>query len=257
MSATGPGFFRKRLRAGELLTGTFVKTPSPILCEVLGQSRLDAVCLDVEHAPFGRGELDACLQVLDSGPVTPLVRVAAARPEYIMQALDSGAAGVLVPHVRSADQAAEVARWARFGEGGRGYAGSPRAAGYGTRPMAEHRAASANETVVIAQIEDLAALDEIDGIAATEGIDALFIGRIDLTVAADAETPNAPEVIEMVERFTSTARNAGMPVGMFVPSADEVPRWRALGASLFMAGSDHAFVRAGANALDQSMRGPD
>lgn len=257
MSARHPGAFRARLRAGEFLTGTFVKTPSPILCEVLGQSRLDAVCLDVEHAPFGRAELDACLQVLAPGPVTPLVRVAAARPEYIMQALDSGAAGVLVPHVRSADQAAEVARWARFGEGGRGYAGSPRAAGYGTRPMAEHRAASADETAVIAQIEDLGALDDIDGIAATEGIDALFIGRIDLTVAAGAESPDSPEVIERVERITRVARSAGMPVGMFVPGTDEVARWRTAGASLFMAGSDHAFVRAGANALDQSMREPD
>lgn len=256
MSTRDTGAFRARLHNGELMTGTFVKTPSPILCEVLGQSRLDAVCLDVEHAPFGRSELDACLQVFATGPVTPLVRVAAARPEYIMQAMDSGATGILVPHVRSADQAAEVARWARFGEGGRGYAGSPRAAGYGTLPMAEHRAASADQTTVIAQIEDLAALDEIEQIAATQGIDALFIGRIDLTVAAEAESPNAPEVIGMVERICKAARSAGMPVGMFVPTAKEVPRWRALGANLFIAGSDHAFVRAGANALDQSIHEP-
>lgn len=249
--------FRDRLRAFELLTGTFIKTPSPILCEVLGQSRLDAVCLDVEHAPFGRAALDACLQVLASAPVTALVRVAAARPEYIMQALDSGATGVLVPHVRTADQACEVARWARFGAGGRGYAGSPRAAGYGTRAMAEHRAESASETTVIAQIEDVEALDDIDSIAATEGIDALFIGRIDLTVAADADAPDAPAVIEMVEHVCRAARRAGMPVGMFVPAVEELARWRSLGATLFMAGSDHGFLRAGANALDQAMRKPD
>jgi len=245
--------FRARLQAGEALSGTFVKTPSAVVCEVLAQSKLDAVCLDVEHAPFGRMQLDACIQALRGHAPTPLVRVAAARPEYILQALDSGATGVLVPHVGSAAQAAEIARWARFGPGGRGYAGSPRAAGYGTHSMEEHHRTSTEYTTVIAQIEDLEALDEIDGIVETEGIDAVFVGRIDLTVAAGARSPIAPEVIKMVERICRAASAAGMPVGMFVPDASEVEQWRTLGASLFMAGSDHAFIRQGANALHASL----
>ena len=84
--------------------------------------------------------------------------------------------------------------------GGRGYAGSSRAARYGLASMTEHRAASAARTVVIAQIEDVEALDELDAIASTPGLDALFVGRIDLTVALDAASPDAPEVIAAVDR---------------------------------------------------------
>jgi len=247
--------FRSRLRAGKLLSGTFVKTPSAILCEIMAQSRLDAVCLDVEHAPFGRRELDACLHALSSGAVAPLVRVAAARPEYVLQALDSGATGVLVPHVRTASQAREIARWARFGPGGRGYAGSPRAAGYGVKPMTEHRRTSVEQTTVIAQIEDLETLEQVEAIAAVDGIDAIFIGRIDLTVAAGAESPDAPEIMDMVERICRAARNAGAVSGMFVPGIEEVKHWKALGASFFMTGSDHAFLRQGANALHDALVG--
>lgn len=256
MSGEATGF-RARLCAGELLSGTFVKTPSPIVCEVLAQSRLDTVCLDIEHAPFGRMELDACLHALQGGTAAPLVRVAAARPEYILQALDSGATGVLVPHIRSADQALEISRWARFGPGGRGYAGSPRAAGYGVKPMAAHRSNSNEQISVIAQIEDLEALDEVEAIAAVDGIDAVFVGRIDLTVAAGAESPAAPEIMKMVAGICRAANSAGAATGMFVPGVEEVERWRALGASLFMAGSDHAFVRQGANTLHDSLVGGD
>jgi len=245
--------FRQRLRAGERLTGTFVKTPAPILCEVLAQTGLDAVCLDAEHAPFGRAELDACVHAVAAAGAVALVRVPAARPEYVLQALDSGAAGILVPHVQTSAQAADIARWARFGERGRGYAGSPRAAGYGAKPMAEHLADSRESISVIVQLEDLAAFDQLEAIVATEGIDAVFVGRVDLTVALGAGSTDAPEVRARVERICQAAREAGRSVGMFVPGADEVDHWSELGASLFMAGSDHGLLRAGANALHQAL----
>ena len=91
--------FRERLLSGEVLAGTFVKTPSPIICEVLGLTGLDVVCLDAEHAPFGRVELDGCIAALRAAGMPGLVRVAANSPEYILQALDYGATGVVVPHV--------------------------------------------------------------------------------------------------------------------------------------------------------------
>ena len=243
---------KERIAAGDVLLGTFLKTPSPILIEVLATCGLDLLCLDAEHAPFGRADLDLCLLAARAGGMPVLVRTPTAAPEHILNALDCGADGVLLPHIRSAAEAAAAAMAAAYGPGGRGYAGSSRAARYGLAPMGEHRAASAARTVVIAQIEDVEALDEIEAIAATPGIDALFVGRIDLTVALDAASPDAPEVIAAVDRIVAAGRAAGRPVGMFVPRNEDVAGWRDKGATLFLQGSDHAFLRSGAAALRQT-----
>lgn len=85
--------FRQRLLNSDLLVGTWIKTPSPIVCEVLGKSDLDVLCLDAEHAPFGRLELDACICATRAVGLTPLVRVPSADPHNILNALDCGATG--------------------------------------------------------------------------------------------------------------------------------------------------------------------
>jgi 2-keto-3-deoxy-L-rhamnonate aldolase RhmA len=237
---------KARIAAGEPLFGTFLKTPSPVIVEVLAHCGLDLICIDAEHAPFDRLTIDACLMAARGARVPVLVRTMSAAPEHVLNALDCGADGVLLPHIRNAQEAAEAAKAAHYGCGGRGYAGSSRAGGYGTRSMAEHLQASAAGTVVIAQIEDVEALSDIDAIAEVAGIDMLFIGRMDLTVALGASSADAPEVIAAVEKICDAGRAASRPVGMFVPRNLDVPRWRAAGATLFLQGSDHSFMRAGA-----------
>lgn len=240
---------KDRIAAGETLLGTFLKTPSPILVEVLASCGLDLLCLDAEHAPFDRVGIDLCILAARATGLPVLVRTPTSAPEHVLNALDCGADGVLLPHIRSPEEAAAAAKSAAYGPGGRGYAGSSRAARYGLAAMGDHRAASAARTVVIAQIEDIEAIRCIDAIAATPGIDALFIGRIDLTVALDAASPDAPEVIAAVDRVIAAARAARRPVGMFVPRNEDVGGWREKGATLFLQGSDHGFLRAGAAAL--------
>lgn len=254
MNANKTSVFRQRLLSGEALIGTFVKTTSPVVVEVLAGTSLDALCLDAEHAPFGRRELDGCLAVSTLADMPTLVRVPTGAPADLLNALDLGACGVLVPHVVTAAAAQAVARHSRFGRGGRGYAGSTRAARFGGKTMTDHLRDSASRTAVVAQIEDVEAVDAIDEIAAVEGIDCLFIGRIDLTVALGVDSPDHPSVIEAVETVCAACKKAGRRVGMFVANLSEVPRWRARGASLFLLASDHGFLTAGANALTERFR---
>ncbi|MEL7296413.1 MAG: aldolase/citrate lyase family protein [Pseudomonadota bacterium] len=224
-----------------------MKTPSMIVAEVLGHSALDVICLDAEHAPFGRAELDACIAAFRAADMPSLVRVESDSPHAIRHALDSGATGIVVPHVTSGAQAQAIMKSAHFGEGGRGYAGSPRAAGYGTKPMADHKHDSRAGTTVVLQIEDLAALDQVDAIAAS-GADALFIGRADLAVAMDCAI-NDDALLTAVTKICTTARTAGVTVGMFTPNHGEIPGWKDMGASLFLLGSDHSFLLSGASQL--------
>ncbi|MEM0984935.1 MAG: aldolase/citrate lyase family protein [Pseudomonadota bacterium] len=240
--------FKARLRGRELLVGTFQKTPSPMICEVFGRSELDVICLDAEHSPFDRGDINDCILALKHSRKPSLVRIPANHPEYILNALDCGADGVLVPHVMTGEDASGVARAAHFGSG-RGYAGSTRAAGYGARSMADHKRLSAQETVAIAQIEDAHALDHLDDILVTEAIDAFFIGRADLSVSLGADGPNAPEVIEAVEMICRKGSERGVTIGMFTANLSEIPKWRDIGASLFLLGSDHGFMLDGAKTM--------
>lgn len=240
--------FASRLAAGERLVGTFVKTPSPLVLEVLGLTALDLCCLDTEHAPFGRLETDQCLSQLRAADMPSLVRVADDSATELRCALDAGATGVLVPHVTSATQAEQIVARCRFGEGGRGYAGSTRAAGFTKKPMGEHLATSAQEVTVVLQIEDLAALDQLDDIAAVDGVHALFVGRVDLAVAMGADVDDS-RVLAAVERVCQTGRDAERAVGMFVPKLDELAHWHQAGASLFLLSSDQSFLLQGAAQL--------
>lgn len=248
-------YLKQRLAARETLIGTFVKTPAPIIVEVLAMTELDCLCLDAEHAPFDRAAIDGCVMAARASGKDVLVRVASSEPAHILNALDCGATGVVIPHVRSADEARAAVAASHYGAGGRGFAGSSRAAGYTTRSMAEHLAASAARTVVIVQIEDPEAIDDIEAIAAVEGVDALFVGRVDLTVAYGADSQDDPRVIAAVEAVCAAGRRHRRPVGMFLARVSDVPIWAEKGASLFLLGSDHGFLLAGAAKLLAEAKG--
>jgi 2-keto-3-deoxy-L-rhamnonate aldolase RhmA len=175
-----------------------------------------------------------------------LVRVPSGTAEHVLNALDCGASGVVIPHVVSASQAEGLVKAAHYGAGGRGYAGSTRAAGFAGKAIRNHLQESAASTTLILQIEDLDALENIEAIAAVDGIDCLFIGRIDLTVALGADSPQDPQVVSAVERICKVARAANKRIGMFVPDAAEAQTWIERGASLFLLESDQVFLLRGA-----------
>lgn len=252
-STTG---FRRRLLAGDTLAGTFQKTASHDVVEVLSMSGLDFVCLDAEHAPFGRAELDACLAVARALGFPALVRVPSAEPAALLLALDAGATGVVVPHVDSADKAARVAKASRFGHGGRGYAGSTRWAGFATRPMADVLAQSVAETVVIAQIEEPEGVEACEAIAATDGIDGLFVGPADLAVCLGTTDQASPPVRDAMRRVGAACAAHGKAFMTFAGSTSVAPALRELGVTTFFVASEHAFVLAGARAVAEALHGP-
>ena len=245
--------FRERLRAGETLAGTWVKTPHPHVVEVLSFSSLDCLVLDAEHAPFDRASLDLCILAARAGGKAVLVRPQSASHEQILNALDCGADGVILPHIRTAAEAEEAVRACHYGSGGRGFAGSSRAAAYTTKGMAKHRA-DAKGVVVIAQIEDIEGVDNIEAIAAVDSIDALFIGRADLTISYAADTPDDSIVVDAVDRIVAAGKAAGRTTGMFLGRVGDVLIWREKGASLFILGSDQDFLLQGAAKLAEAIR---
>lgn len=245
---------RQRMHAGEMLSGTFLKTPAFQLVEVLAKSGMDFLALDAEHAPFDRGTLDACLGMARALDFPSLVRIHEGTPGNILTALDSGAAGVIIPHVDSRAKAEAITRASRFGHGGRGYASSTRWAGYASRPMADVLAQSETETVVIAQIEEPEAVDAIDEIASVEGLDGLFVGPADLAVCYGLSDPAAPKVRDAIKCVGEAARAHGKCVITFAPNESWIANLKTLGVTMFFVGSEHSLVLDGAKGIAAAVR---
>jgi 2-keto-3-deoxy-L-rhamnonate aldolase RhmA len=238
--------FRQRMLEGALLAGTFQKTPSYEMVEVMALSGLDFVCLDAEHASFDRGRLDACLALARALDFPALVRVAAFTPQDVLQALDSGAVGIVAPHVDSVAKAEDLARASRFGHLGRGYAGSTRWAGFTTQKMPDLLEKSRAETVVIAQIEEPEGVEAAGAIAQVDGIDGLFIGPADLSVGYGTTDMNSPQLQDALTRVGQAAKAAGAAYMSFVPNAEKAQDWRRYGMTMFFVGSEQSWVLNGA-----------
>lgn len=236
-----PDGLRARILRAEPLVGTFVKTPAYEIIEVLAMSGLDFVCIDAEHAPQDRRGMDGCLAMAKALGLPALVRVPEGTPAQILMALDSGAIGVVVPHVDSVAKAQAIAKSAHFGHGGRGFAGSTRWAGQGSKTMPEVLAMD-DETIVLAQIEEPEGVDAAGGIAATEGIDGLFVGPADMAVYLGKTDAADPAVREAMRTVGTAAKTNGKAGVTFVPSLDSVPAIRDLGISMFFVGSEHSFM---------------
>ena len=209
--------------------------------------------IDQEHAPFDRTTSDIALLAARAADMPALVRVPG--PEAILSVLDCGAAGVLIPHVSSADYARKVAALCRYRAASAALppapapAATPRCRCGGISPI------PTPSTVVVAQIEDPEALDEIDAIAAVDGIDSLFIGRGDLTAAFGDESKDPPAVRQAVERISAAALKAGKSISVYVGNGTEAAWLKTLGASTFVLSSDQGFLRQGALAGLAEVRG--
>lgn len=237
---------RARMKGGEQLLGGFVKTPHPVAVEVMCRTGLDFLVLDAEHAPFDRAAIDACILAGLAWGCPVMVRVPVAEPDWVMPALDCGAAGLFVPHVADAAAARRLAALVAFApDGRRGFSPSVRAGGYGRRGLGQHLRAARQDFTLVCQIEDPAAVDAVPDIAAVEGIDALFVGPADLTVAAGLDDMAHPDAVALCERGVKAAQGR-IPSAIYVSDIAEAGRWREAGASVLIVGSDHTLLLAGA-----------
>lgn len=228
--------------------GTFVKTASHQVVEVLGGAGLDFAVIDAEHAPFDRNMLDVMLLAGRAVQLPLFVRVPEGSGAAISSALDMGASGIVVPHVHSAEHAREIVACSKFRGGRRGVSPSPRYAGYGALGMVQ-AIRLGDASAVICQIEDREGLYSVEDIASVPGVDALFIGRADLAHALGADNVHDPIVMQASERIIGAARAAGKAAAIFLSDVRELDQFEAWGANLFVIGSDQSMLRSSVSTL--------
>jgi 4-hydroxy-2-oxoheptanedioate aldolase len=246
---------REAVSANRPTYGSWVTLGDPISVELMGKAGYDWVILDTQHGGITWDNMLGCMQALDLGGTRALVRVGWTDPMQIMRAMDLGALGVIVPMVSNADQARIAAQAVRYPPHGIRSFGPVR--NYYAVPGGPPQ-----EPLCLVMIETAEALDNLDAIAATPGVDGLFVGPVDLAyslglgpalvmpdqvlsaidevvaacrrhgvISGCAALGNAPELARRGVQFLTLGNDAGMVRKSAAADVAQIKEWRAAGVA--------------------------
>jgi 2-keto-3-deoxy-L-rhamnonate aldolase RhmA len=203
---------KRILREGGLALGTHVGgIADPQIVEIIGLAGFDAAFIDMEHTSFDLHDVQAMVMAAEHVGITPIVRTPGFDPAFILRLLDMGVQGIQVPHVDSPERARAAVAAVRYPpEGERGMAAGSRAADFGRIAIREHMAQSNREVLLAVMIEDMAAVERIDQIAATPGVDLIAVGPSDLSRSLRVSgEPDHPRLVAAIDRIRAAVRNTG------------------------------------------------
>ncbi|MHB1004243.1 MAG: HpcH/HpaI aldolase family protein [Chloroflexota bacterium] len=203
---------KRILHEGGMALGTYCGPfAGNTIVEIIGHAGFDAAFIDMEHMPLDLREVQVMVLAAERVGITPIVRTPGFDPALILRLLDMGVQGIQVPHISGVEGARAAVRAVRYPpQGDRGIIGSGRAADYGRLPLLRHMEQSNREVLLLVMIEDLPALEQIDEIAAVDGIDIVAIGPADLSRSLGVSgQANHPKLVEAIERIAAAVRREG------------------------------------------------
>lgn len=200
-----------KLNAGQVPAGFTLRFPSATIVEMMGSLDFDFAMFDSEHGPFTTQDIEEMCRACDAVGLTPMARVPNIFPSTILRFLDRGIMGIMGPHVNTKEEAQQLAYACRYVPEGRRSFGSGRGSNFGLKISRADYMKHFNENViVIAQLEDVTALDDLDGILSVDGIDFFNSGAQDI-----AESLGLPGQGDhpKVKEFEQTVRDAVHGIG--------------------------------------------
>jgi 4-hydroxy-2-oxoheptanedioate aldolase len=236
---------RSRILAKDVLVGTFCAIPHPTVIEMVANAGWDFLVIDAEHTQIDRGNIEPLLRAAQVTQTPALLRVPDNDKVWISSALDSGAAGILVPSVNSASEARAAIAATRYPPLGKRGAGPGRASGYGM--LLDQTVASDNANIVLAiQLETAEGLANVEEIAAVDGIDAIYIGPGDLAISLGATGPEGrPTLDRAIAKIVECCRRHGRPVGIFNMTPDNLYQSIDQGMTFLTLAADSVFLYEG------------
>ncbi|NKB62440.1 MAG: 2,4-dihydroxyhept-2-ene-1,7-dioic acid aldolase [Gammaproteobacteria bacterium] len=236
---------KKRLLAGEKLNGCWIEMFNPIASEIMAMSGYDTAFVDLEHGPGSLMDAISMMQAVERHHCEPIIRTSSSDTVDIKRVLDIGPAGIMIPNIRNPEEAKEVVRACRYGpEGIRGAAASlVRASRHGNDVEAYARFME-EDFLLIAQVECREAVDRIDEIVQTQGIDMILIGPSDLSASLGAINQfDRPVFIDTFEKIENSVLRNKKLLGT-IP----IPGWPAdrlykNGHSLVISGADSLLLK--------------
>jgi 4-hydroxy-2-oxoheptanedioate aldolase len=253
--------FKQALAAGQPQIGLWLGLADPYCAEILAGVGYDWLLIDGEHAPNDVRSTLAQLQAIDSArhalpqlPTQPVARVPVGHTALIKQYLDIGVQTILVPMVDTAEQAAQLVQAMRYpqadGQGGIRGMGSAlaRASRWQRHPDYIHEANA--QACLLVQAETVEALRNLDAMAATPGVDGVFIGPADLSASmGHPGNPGHPDVQAAIHQGIARIRAAGKAPGILATTEAQAREWLAAGATFVAVGVDTMLLSAAASDL--------
>ena len=201
---------KKVMSEGKLALGTYVTFADPQIVEIIGLAGYDAAFIDMEHTDFDLRLVGEMIRAADLAGVTSIVRVPDNDEKLILRILDAGAEGIIIPHVdglEGARRAVDAVRYAPLGH--RGGAGGTRAAGYGMIGWDEHTKSSNEQILLSVMTEDERGVNDIEAIAALEGIDLVSIGPTDFSEYMGIRDPQSPQLRAKLTELANRIKGIG------------------------------------------------
>ncbi|MGH3656728.1 MAG: HpcH/HpaI aldolase family protein [Micromonosporaceae bacterium] len=234
---------KAKLRAGEPVYGLFCAIPAPALVEMIGCAGYDFVVIDTEHTLVSPQELENLIRAAEAVSITPLVRVPEHDPGAILRALDAGAMGVVVPHVRSRSDVDAAIRAAKYAPEGMRSLNSGRGPGYGRIDLTEYLARANAETMVVAMIENAEAVTGIDGILAGGGIDMVLEGAADLSQSYGVPWQTGHQrVTDALREVHAACDRAGVPYCAIPRTPEAHLSWWERGVRAYVLGEERGLA---------------
>jgi 2-keto-3-deoxy-L-rhamnonate aldolase RhmA len=244
---------KKRLLSGELTLGTWSVLASPLIGEILANEGFEFVIIDLEHHPIGVEMTTQYCQAISAGGSVPIARLAFNDHVEIKRALDAGALGIIIPLIKSADDARRAVEYSRFPPlGDRPYGGG-RVGIYGP----DYLERANDEILVMLQIEHRRAVEELDEILAVDGYDGCFIGPTDLAISMGMPTPiqgGSDELEDLIADLAGRIQAAGKPMGTVGHTPEVIRKRIGQGFRFMPLMSDLTFVRRGIQWIRQDLK---
>lgn len=211
---------RKKIRNNELTLGSWITIGHPNVAEILANAGFDWLVIDIEHNPIDFSTVQTLITTIQSKDVAALVRVNKNEEVVIKQVLDAGADGIIVPMVCSKEDAKQAVDYAKYPPIGKRGVGLARAQQYGTM-FEQYKQWVAEDLVVIAQIEHIDAINNLEEIVSVDGIDGTIIGPYDLSGSLGKPGAfNEPDVKEALKKFIITCKSMNINMGYHMVNSD-------------------------------------
>ncbi len=250
--------FRARLKAGQICVGGSVTLIDPLVSEVVAEAGNDFVWIETEHSHLNLPAVMAHILALRGTHVAPIVRVPWNDPILLKPVLDMAPAGIVIPMVRSPEEARNAVAACRYPpEGIRGF--GPIRNMYGMESITEYLDKANTQILIFIQIEHIDAVRSLDEILAIPGLDGIVLGRMDLSGSmGKLGQNNDPEVVEAIDTIFSKTKDAGLYIGVSIGyDADTVQDWRAKGVDWFELGEEKSYIYEGSKVIADAVHSLD
>jgi 4-hydroxy-2-oxoheptanedioate aldolase len=249
----------RQLSAGETIYSGWCGLGAPLLAEVIAREGFRAVTLDIQHGLWDTGTTVSAVAAIRHGGAAPVVRVPLGDFATASRALDFGAEGIIAPMINNVADARALVAATKYPPLGERSWGPHRSTMLAEMADQKQYLREANAlTVTLAMIETRMALDNLTAIAETPGIDGLFLGPSDLSIALSRGAsldPMAPQVDRELERIAEAASKAGKFLGAYCHTAERALALARRGVRFLPLGSDLGFLRAGIAAAMKALKG--